>query len=110
MSGDDAVRATNDDATACKREAVGAGYWQDNYIQYFMKGPSQYQYRERRDRKTPEIYRGYYARVVGMRRLLKQFLEVWSFVHLFNYDTNTKSTYLHTKTVQHSTLDNTVLS
>ncbi|XP_046854725.1 LOW QUALITY PROTEIN: leucine carboxyl methyltransferase 1-like [Xenia sp. Carnegie-2017] len=37
----------------CKRFAVHLGYWQDNYIQYFVK---------KTERKTPEINRGYYAR------------------------------------------------
>lgn len=65
MSQDEAVISTNDDATTCKRFAVQLGYWSDNYIQHFAKLG---------DRKTPEINRGYYARVKGMRTLLNQFL------------------------------------
>jgi len=65
MSQDEGVISTNDDATACKRFAVQLGYWSDSYIQHFSKLG---------ERKTPEINRGYYARVKGMRTLLDQFL------------------------------------
>lgn len=47
------------------RFAVQLGYWSDHYIQYFTKLG---------ERKTPEINRGYYARVKGIRVLLDQFL------------------------------------
>ena len=66
MCEDDAVIATNDDAALCKRYAVHTGYWSDPYIQHFIKSSS--------DRKAPEISRGYYARVMGMKILLDQFL------------------------------------
>lgn len=65
MLQDEAVVSTNDDATSCKRFAVHLGYWSDGYIQYFSKLG---------ERKAPEINRGYYARVKGMRILLDQFL------------------------------------
>ena len=67
MSEDDAVRATNDDAASCKLFAVKQGYWKDDYIQCFVRGA---------ERKAPEISRGYFARVAGIKVLLKQFLEV----------------------------------
>ena len=67
MQEDDATRATNDDATICKLSAVKLGYWSDPYIQYFVKSG---------ERKTPEINRGYYARVAATRLLLKQFIKV----------------------------------
>ncbi|KFM82247.1 Leucine carboxyl methyltransferase 1, partial [Stegodyphus mimosarum] len=66
MCEDDAVIATNDDAAICKRYAVHTGYWVDPHIQHFIKSTS--------DRKAPEISRGYYARVMGMKILLDQFL------------------------------------
>lgn len=66
MCEDDAVIATNDDAAISKRYAVHTGYWSDPYIQHFIKSSS--------DRKAPEISRGYYARVMGMKILLDQFL------------------------------------
>ena len=50
---DDGVRATNNDAAQCKRWAVEKGYYQDNFIKYFVPTASS---------KTPEISRGYYAR------------------------------------------------
>lgn len=67
MAEDEGVKATNDDATLCKRSAVHRGYWQDPYIQYFIRSG---------ERKAPEINRGYFARVKGMQTLLMQFLEV----------------------------------
>ncbi|KAE8579069.1 hypothetical protein XENTR_v10023891 [Xenopus tropicalis] len=63
---DEAVRGTCDDASICKRFAVSAGYWKDPYIQYFV--------RQAKERKAPEINRGYYARVQGVHLLLKAFL------------------------------------
>eukprot|EP00794_Sanderia_malayensis_P004169 gene4169-4723_t len=68
MSYDDGVIATNDDASNCKRFAVEKGYWKDDYIQYFV--------RLMPDRKAPEISRGYYGRVEGLKMLLNQFLEL----------------------------------
>ncbi|KXJ20453.1 Leucine carboxyl methyltransferase 1 [Exaiptasia diaphana] len=64
---DEAVIATNNDATNCKRFAVHVGYWQDKYIQFFAKLG---------ERKAPEINRGYYARTKGISYLLEQFLEM----------------------------------
>ncbi|XP_012694349.1 leucine carboxyl methyltransferase 1 [Clupea harengus] len=63
---DEAVRATCDDASTCKRFATSKGYWTDPYIQYFV--------RQTGERKAPEINRGYYARVHGMNQLLDAFL------------------------------------
>ncbi|KAM9305887.1 leucine carboxyl methyltransferase 1 [Gastrophryne carolinensis] len=64
---DEAVRATCDDASICKRFAVSVGYWRDPYIQYFV--------RQAKERKAPEINRGYYARVHGVHQLLYAFLK-----------------------------------
>uniref|UniRef100_A0A670XX11 Leucine carboxyl methyltransferase 1 n=1 Tax=Pseudonaja textilis TaxID=8673 RepID=A0A670XX11_PSETE len=64
---DEAVRSTCDVASHCKRYAVSVGYWKDPYIEYFVGHP--------KERKAPEISRGYYARVQGVGRLLKAFLE-----------------------------------
>ncbi|KAI5631708.1 leucine carboxyl methyltransferase domain-containing protein [Phthorimaea operculella] len=63
---DEAIIATNTDATECKRCAVELGYWKDEYIGFFCK---------RSERKAPEINRGYYARVKGMEMFIHQFLE-----------------------------------
>ena len=35
--GEEAVQATNDDATLCKVSAVSLGYWPDNYIQHMIR-------------------------------------------------------------------------
>ncbi|XP_030630060.1 leucine carboxyl methyltransferase 1 [Chanos chanos] len=64
---DEAVRATCDDASTCKRFATSKAYWKDPYIQYFV--------RQIGERKAPEINRGYYARVHGMNHLLDAFLK-----------------------------------
>ncbi|XP_061823399.1 leucine carboxyl methyltransferase 1-like isoform X3 [Nerophis lumbriciformis] len=63
---DEAVRATCDDATACKRFAISKGYWTDPYIQYFVRSVG--------ERKAPEINRGYYSRVKGVNHLLDAFI------------------------------------
>ncbi|XP_029433442.1 leucine carboxyl methyltransferase 1 [Rhinatrema bivittatum] len=64
---DEAVRATCDDASICKRFAISIGYWTDPYIQHFV--------RQAKERKAPEINRGYYARVQAVNQLLDAFLE-----------------------------------
>ncbi|XP_031411643.1 leucine carboxyl methyltransferase 1-like [Meleagris gallopavo] len=64
---DEAVRGTCEDASVCKRFAVSVGYWKDPYIQYFV--------RQAKERKAPEINRGYYARVQGVSYLLEAFLK-----------------------------------
>ncbi|XP_054851032.1 leucine carboxyl methyltransferase 1 [Eublepharis macularius] len=64
---DEAVRGTCDDASLCKRYAVSIGYWKDPYIEYFVRQP--------KERKAPEISRGYYARVQGVSQLLMAFLK-----------------------------------
>lgn len=64
---DEAVRGTCEDASVCKRFAVSVGYWKDPYIQYFV--------RQAKERKAPEINRGYYARVQGVNLLLNHFLK-----------------------------------
>ena len=46
------------------------GYWIDNYIKYFCRGSV--------DKRTPEICRGYYARVKSIQLLLTRFLELTS--------------------------------
>ncbi|XP_036595656.1 leucine carboxyl methyltransferase 1 [Trichosurus vulpecula] len=66
-TGDEGVRGTCDDASLCKRFAVSLGYWHDPYIQHFV--------RLSKERKAPEINRGYFARVRGVNQLLKAFLK-----------------------------------
>ncbi|XP_015790093.1 leucine carboxyl methyltransferase 1 [Tetranychus urticae] len=60
---------TNDDCTNCKRAAIRLGYWKDPYIDLFSKGKPTI------ERKTPEINRGYYARVVSIKIIIGQFLD-----------------------------------
>ncbi|XP_042827438.1 leucine carboxyl methyltransferase 1 isoform X2 [Panthera pardus] len=64
---DEGVRGTCEDASICKRFAVSIGYWHDPYIQHFV--------RLSKERKAPEINRGYFARVHGVSQLIKAFLQ-----------------------------------
>nr|CAG4637881.1 EOG090X08O3 [Chydorus sphaericus] len=65
LDGDEAVRSTNDDASTCKRFAVQLGYWSDPYIPLLVRGA---------ERKTPEINRGYFARVASITSLVHKFI------------------------------------
>jgi len=67
LDGDEAVRSTNDDASTCKRFAVQLGYWSDPYIPLLVRGA---------ERKTPEINRGYFARVASITSLVHKFILV----------------------------------
>lgn len=64
---DEAVRSTNDDASTCKRFAVQLGYWADPYLPHLVRGT---------ERKTPEINRGYFARVTAISILVRKFVTV----------------------------------
>lgn len=68
MSSAEGVMSTNDDASNCKRYAVSKKYWNDDYIQYFV--------RKIPDRKAPEINRGYYIRNRAIRSVIDQFLSM----------------------------------
>lgn len=63
--GDEPVMATNDDASECKRGAVLLGYWNDDYISYFVRHV---------EKRAPEINRGYYARVKGIENFIQKFI------------------------------------
>ncbi|CAG0913732.1 unnamed protein product [Notodromas monacha] len=63
----DAVIATNDDATICKRSAVDMGYWKDEALASLVLSKT---------RKTPEINRGYFSRVASIYRLVEKFLRM----------------------------------
>lgn len=84
MADDEAIQATNDDASECKRYAVQLSYWSDPFINFFVKQTG---------RKAPEINRGYYARVKGIEVFVDKFLKVCtsffflqiSFLHLQNW-------------------------
>lgn len=71
MADDEAIRATNDEASECKRYATQLGYWSDPFINLFVKQTG---------RKAPEINRGYYARVRGVEVFIDKFLKV-IFIH-----------------------------
>ena len=82
--GEEAVQATNDDATSCKISAVSLGYWRDNYIQFMTRLENICEFQKifvsicrqhRCERRAPEIHLGYYARVAGVHALIEKFFE-----------------------------------
>eukprot|EP01126_Amoeba_proteus_P038802 TRINITY_DN4060_c0_g1_i1.p1 TRINITY_DN4060_c0_g1~~TRINITY_DN4060_c0_g1_i1.p1 ORF type:complete len:301 (+),score=43.47 TRINITY_DN4060_c0_g1_i1:113-1015(+) len=60
------VAETNDDATECKCWAAKIGYFNDDFVKYFVPGNV--------TRKPPLISRGYHTRVFAIRALVDQFL------------------------------------
>ena len=84
LDGDEAVRSTNDDASMCKRFAVHLGYWTDPYLPLLVRNT---------ERKTPEINRGYFARVTGITNLIQRFIKVH---HQFTFITWQTKNYLGT--------------
>uniref|UniRef100_A0A0N4Z5C3 Leucine carboxyl methyltransferase 1 n=1 Tax=Parastrongyloides trichosuri TaxID=131310 RepID=A0A0N4Z5C3_PARTI len=71
ISDDYSVQKTNDDATECKYIAVKKNYWEDPFISKFTT----YQSENCATRRDPEISRGYWARVSGIRSLVCKFIE-----------------------------------
>lgn len=69
IAGDDGIMMTNDESTNSKRSAVKMGYLKDDYIDLFSRGSP------RVERKTPEINRGYFARVCAINMIITQFLD-----------------------------------
>ncbi|BDA43511.1 tRNA wybutosine-synthesizing protein 4 [Coccomyxa sp. Obi] len=67
--GDVSVQGTNDDAQISKLSCAKLGYFKDEFIKYFVR---------RSSRRSPLINRGYFARVLALRGLLKQFFDVVS--------------------------------
>ncbi|EFJ47079.1 hypothetical protein VOLCADRAFT_81666 [Volvox carteri f. nagariensis] len=66
LEGSDAsVQGTNDDAQISKMSCAKAGYFKDEFIQYFVR---------RASRRSPLINRGYYSRHAALRQLLNRFL------------------------------------
>lgn len=82
LDGDEAVRSTNDDASHCKRFAVQLGYWTDPYLPLLVRNA---------ERKTPEINRGYFARVIGITNMIEKFVKVT----LTTNTTNSHSLYYY---------------
>lgn len=80
MADDEGTQATNDDASECKRYAVQLGYWNDPFINYFIRQTT---------RKPPEINRGYYARVKGIENFINKFSKVCSlYTNIYFIDDN----------------------
>uniref|UniRef100_A0A0N5CHP1 Leucine carboxyl methyltransferase 1 n=1 Tax=Strongyloides papillosus TaxID=174720 RepID=A0A0N5CHP1_STREA len=68
---DYSVQKTNDDATECKYIAERKNYWDDPFIGKFVS----HQVDSTPIRRDPEILRGYWARVTGIRSLIYKFVE-----------------------------------
>ena len=67
------------------RYAVDQGYWKDDYVQFFCRSA---------EKRTPEICRGYYARVLSIQKLLVKFLKLTSCdCHVINLGAGFDSTY-----------------
>jgi hypothetical protein len=60
-----AVMATASDASLCKLSASSLGYFEDAFVQFFVKSPS---------RRMPIINRGYYARVAAIESVVTRFV------------------------------------
>ncbi|OQV15711.1 Leucine carboxyl methyltransferase 1 [Hypsibius exemplaris] len=65
---DENIIQTNEEASLCKLDAVKLGYWQDPYLPMMVHGSL------RHERKAPDMYKGYYARVKCVERLVLQFI------------------------------------
>lgn len=68
FAGDEGIMMTNDESTNSKRAAIKLGYWKDDYIDLFSRGSP------RVERKTPEINRGYFARVYAIDQTVDHLL------------------------------------
>lgn len=65
---DDHIMATNEEASLCKLDAIKMGYWKDPFLSMFVHGSF------RHERKAPDMYKGYYARVKCVERLVYDFI------------------------------------
>jgi len=59
------IKLTNDDAAESKLSAVELGYYEDNFLRFFARV---------KQRRPPLINRGYFARVMALRKLIQGFL------------------------------------
>ena len=66
MNTDEDVRATNSEAAVSKFSCVMAGYFEDEFLKYFVPNPV---------RRNPIINKGYYVRVSVLRRVYREFLD-----------------------------------
>ena len=65
MSSDRAVRETNADAATSKLSCVKAGYYEDEFLPLFVRNHV---------KRNPIINRGYYVRVMVIRRIIDEFI------------------------------------
>ncbi len=66
----DNIAWTNDDATSAKLSAVSLKYWEDDHISELVNSS------QSNRRRTPEINRGYWARIAAVDHLVEKFLEL----------------------------------
>ena len=63
------VETTNEDATECKLSAVNCGYYEDEFLKFFVPE------NRRKNRKPPLINRGHFARVAAVDCVIRRFIE-----------------------------------
>lgn len=78
--GDEAVVATNDDASICKYQAVLEGYYKDPFLDMFLSSKA----KSSALRKAPEINRGYYVRSASIAYLVEQFITCYPDAQIIN--------------------------
>lgn len=97
-SGDDAVAATNDDASMCKYQAVQKGYYRDEFLGQILST----KLKSTSSRKAPEINRGYYARSAAIATLVEQFIESFPSSQVLSLGAGYDSLYWRLKSKQQS--------
>jgi O-methyltransferase involved in polyketide biosynthesis len=65
---DESIIQTNEEASLCKLDAVKMGYWKDPFLSQMLHGSLHH------ERKAPDMYKGYYARVKCVERLVLEFI------------------------------------
>lgn len=66
---DEAVQATHVDAACAKASCAKLGYFEDRFTEALIRST-------RPNQRSPLIHRGYYSRVMAMRRTVMQFLKL----------------------------------
>ena len=65
-----AVQGTTEEASISKLSAANLGYFEDSFLQYFVRPAQAGGYR-----RSPLVHRGYASRVAAIRSVITQFLE-----------------------------------
>lgn len=98
---DEAVIATNDDASMCKYQAVSKGYYTDKYLDLFLSS----KIKNSSVRKAPEINRGYFARSASIAYLVEKFINSNQSCQIVNLGAGYDSLYWRLRSF-HSSISN----